>query len=388
MPLSPVKGAWYCPKNRQMTKTRKINPPWAEIFASLGDGLVILESTPERRIIGMNPAAELTTGFSAETTLGVPLAEAFSENVDVLRQIDTAFASGGAITLREMPWKGRNRQHATVDLSATPLIGDEGELSGWILVFRDVTPLKNLEEEIRKADRLAMMGTIAAGLAHEIKNPLGGIKGAAQLLGREKLSPESTEYVRIIVRESERVDRLVGRLLALTRPRKLAFVPVNINEILDSILILEGEEGFAKKKKVRIVREFDPSLPSVLGDEDELRQAFLNFIKNALEAVEERPAGKGEIRVKSRILTDFRIKAADGSRVTRMIMIEIQDNGEGIDAGDLQKVFTPFFTTKGSGTGLGLAIAQRAINEHGGAVQILSEKGKGTKVQVSLRGEL
>ena len=335
----------------------------------------------------MNPAAELTTGFSAETSLGIPLAEAFLENADVLHRLDATFARGGAVTLREMPWKGRNLARATVDLSATPLIGDDGELSGWILVFRDVTPLKNLEEEVRKADRLAMMGTIAAGLAHEIKNPLGGIKGAAQLLARENLSAESVEYVQIVVREAERVDRLVGRLLALTKPRTLALVPVNINEVLDSLLILEGAGGGAKAKKIRIVREFDPSLPFVLGDEDELRQAFLNFIKNALEAVEGKPKGEGEIRVKSRILTDFRVKAVEGGRGTRMIMVEIHDNGEGIAPEDLQKIFTPFFTTKNTGTGLGLAIAQRALNEQGGAVRILSEKGKGTTVQVSLRSK-
>ena len=119
-----------------MVKSRTIKPPWAEIFASLGDGLVILEATPERRVIGMNPAAELTTGFSAETSLGIPLAEAFLENADVLHRLDATFARGGAVTLREMPWKGRNLARATVDLSATPLIGDDGELSGWILVFR------------------------------------------------------------------------------------------------------------------------------------------------------------------------------------------------------------------------------------------------------------
>lgn len=362
---------------------QRINPPWEEIFTSFGDGLVVLETTNDRRVIGINPAAELTTGFSAEAVLGVPLGEAFSENGKVLRQLDPIFQAGGAITLREVPWNRRHGARATVDLSMTPLIGDTGEHSGWILVFRDVTPLKKLEEEVRKADRLGMMGTIAAGLAHEIKNPLGGIKGAAQLLEREASSPEATECLQIIIRETERVDRLVGRLLALTKPKELDLQPVNINEILDSLLLLEKET--ARGRKIRIVREFDPSLPPVLGDPDDLRQALLNFIKNAIEAVDGKTKGKGELRVRSRLVTAFKVKKSDGRRTSRMIMIEIRDNGEGMTPEDLEKAFTPFFTTKDSGAGLGMAIAQRIVNEHGGAVRVESEKGKGTTVQVSLR---
>src|SRR5262245_30221870 len=182
-----------------MAPVRKVRPSWDTIFASFGDGLVILDI--DGNVIAMNPAAETITGFSAESTLGLPLREAFPKNGGIFEKLEPALREGSALTLRETPWSGHGRARAVVDLSAAPLTYDDGEISGWILVFRDMTPIKKLEEEVRKADRLAMMGTIAAGLAHEIKNPLGGIKGAAQLLTRETLSSESAEYLQIIVKE-------------------------------------------------------------------------------------------------------------------------------------------------------------------------------------------
>lgn len=369
-----------------MANPRKITPRWEEIFAALGDGLVVLDGSAEFYVIGMNPAAETITGFSAESTLGRPLRDAFPENKEVLQRLGKTFEEGGGVTLREVSWKRPRNRPAFVDLSATPLIGDEGDLDGWILVFRDITPVKVLEEEVRRSDRLAMMGTIAAGLAHEIKNPLGGIKGAAQLLSRGKLGAEAAELVSIVEKESERVDRLVSRLLVLTRPKAFHLEPLNINELLDSVLVLE--KGPAEGRGIRLAREFDPSLPLIVGDDDELRQAFLNFIKNAIEAIADSDIPSGEVRVKTRMLNEFRIKEADAEKLSRMVVVEIQDDGPGIDPETLHKIFTPFFTTKNTGSGLGLVIAQRVIQEHGGTLRVRSEKGKGTHIQVSLRSAL
>lgn len=368
-----------------MSQTRKIRPSWDTIFSSFGDGLVILDT--DWRVIAMNPAAETITGFSAESTLGLPLKNAFPRNDGVFEKLEAALREGAALTLREMPWSGHGRAHATVDVSVTPLTGDDGELTGWILVFRDITPVKKLEEEVRKADRLAMMGTIAAGLAHEIKNPLGGIKGAAQLLTREKLSAESAEYLQIIVKEADRVNRLVNQLLTFARPKDLKIDKVNINELIDALVILQKEP--MEKRGIRVVREFDPSLPPVLGDADELKQVFLNFIVNASDAVAERhPEGGGEIRIKTRMVNNFKIKGAEGRKSWRMVATEIRDNGTGIKAEDTDKIFTPFFTTKEKGYGLGLAVTQRVIHEHGGAINLTTEEAKGTTFQILLRSSL
>ncbi len=360
-------------------KLIKIDPNWEEIFTSFGDGLVILDR--ERRLIGINPAAEQLMGYSAESSLGYTLEEAFPENKTVLETLQPSFEPGwaGVTTLRQMPWKSRYREPATVDLSLTPTLNEEGVLTGWLLVFRDVTPLQKLEEEVRKSDRLAMMGTLAAGLAHEIKNPLGGIRGAAQLLLREKKEPSSKECLNIIVKEVDRVDRLVEELLSFSRPRSRSLAPVNLNKLLDSLLMIQSET--LQQKNIRLVCEFDPSLPLVLGDAEQLLQVFLNVFKNAIEAI---PEAGGEIRIKSRIMTNYKIKEA-GEKASRMVMAEIQDSGMGIAPDVLKNIFTPFFTTKEKGHGLGLAISQRVIHEHGGVMHIESKKGKGTVLQVLLR---
>lgn len=357
---------------------KPIRPRWEEIFDSLGDGLIILDIG--ERLIGINPAAERITGFSAESVLGLTLEEAFPQNEPIIKILRPSFKEVQTSTLREVPWKGKGNERETVDLSSTPLIDEEGHLNGWILLLRDITPLKNLEEEIRKADRLAMMGTLAAGLAHEIKNPLGGIRGAAQLLAREKLSPESVECLNIIIKEVDRVDRLIGQLLTFSKPKSLTLEPLNLNALLDATLLLQKEP--LEARRIRIVREFDPSLPPVLANSGGLSQVFLNFIKNAMEAI---PDHQGEIRIKSRVMTNFKIKGVEGKKPSRMILAEIHDNGIGISKEDLEKIFTPFFTTKEKGYGLGLAITQRVINEHGGIIRVSSEKGKGTTVQVFLR---
>ena len=366
---------------RRKLKQPVIRPKWEEIFSSLGDGLVILNSN--KIVTAINPAAESIIGYSAEEVLGHSLEEAFVGNEKILSQLQPLFEEVRISTLREVPWEGHWRKKATVDLTLTPLVSDNPDhegLDGWILVYRDMTPIKNLEEEVRKADRLAMMGTIAAGLAHEIKNPLSGIKGSAQLLAREQVSQTTKEYLNIIIKETDRVDRLISNLLDFTKPKTLDLKAVNLNELLDSILVLQKKAG--EEKQVEFFREFDPSLPDILGDTHELTQVFLNFIKNSVESLTN---GHGEIRIRSRVMTDFKIKKSDNKKASRIVMAEIQDNGQGMDAQLLDKIFTPFFTTKEKGTGLGMAIAQRIVKEHGGTIRVRSQKDQGTSVQVFLR---
>ncbi len=343
--------------------------------------MLVLDAS--RHVKGVNTAAEKILRVSASSLLGYSLEEVCSGQGAILTLLDAALSGGRAVTLRDMIWTGRDQATSSVDLTVTPLIDDEGQFNGWILLIRDLTQVKSLENEVRQADRLAMMGTIAAGLAHEIKNPLGGIRGAAQLLERENLSPEARECVGIIVRETDRVNRLISELLKFTRPKKTILVPLNLNQLLDEVLLRQKEP--LKEKNIRVIRDFDPSLPSVLGSEDELHKVFLNLIQNAMDAV---PETKGEIRVCSKILTDYKIKGAGGAKPSMMVAAEIRDNGAGISPENLARIFTPFFTTKEKGYGLGLAISQRIVKEHGGSLLVQSgtkKAGGGTTMQVVLR---
>ncbi|MGH7830509.1 MAG: two-component system sensor histidine kinase NtrB, partial [Candidatus Binatia bacterium] len=174
---------------------------------------------------------------------------------------------------------------------------------GSILLLRDLTYRKELEEDLKRSDRLAMLGTLAAGLAHEIKNPLGGIRGTAQLLRRDiARDPALVEHTDIIIREVDRVNRLIEQLLDLSRPAKLDFAALNIHELLDHVLLLEQKA--IRDAVVEVTKNFDPSLPPIRGDRDKLTQLFLNLVKNAAEAMN----GGGRLTITTRIETDFHIR--------------------------------------------------------------------------------
>ena len=222
------------------------------------------------------------------------------------------------------------------------------------------------------------MGLSPAGLAHEVKNPLGGIKGAAQLLELEL--PEGSElrdYTRVMLKEVQRVNRIVEELLELASPRRLQPTKVNLHKTLGDILILQKRA--VGKKKISFLQHFDPSIPPVLGDEALLIQLFLNLIKNAVEAV----GDSGLIKVTSRILADYSM-TQKGERRARMVAIEISDDGPGIHKEEMEHLFTPFFTTKPNGTGLGLAICHKIISEHRGMIKVDSHPARGTTFTVML----
>jgi two-component system nitrogen regulation sensor histidine kinase GlnL len=231
---------------------------------------------------------------------------------------------------------------------------------------------------LKRADRLALLGTLAAGLAHEIKNPLGGIKGAAQLLKREvHHNPSLLQYADIVVREVDRVNRLIEQLLGLSQPAKLELGAVNIHEILDEVLLLERQA--IPEWNVVVKKNFDPSLPPVRGDRARLTQVFLNLVKNAVQAMD----GRGTLTVTTRIETDFHIRE-QGRERGKFLWVDVEDDGPGIKDDDLPQIFSPFFSTKNGGTGLGLAVCYGIIKEHGGLIRVDSREGAGASFKVSL----
>jgi len=273
----------------------------------------------------------------------------------------------------------RKTGHQTpVSVTTSPLLLESGEKAGVIVILRDLTNIRELERTVRHADRLSTLGTLAAGLAHEIKNPLGGIKGAAQLLEME-LTAESElrEYTRVMLKEVERVNRLLEDLLDLAAPKKLTLSRVNLNRTLNDIILLQQQS--VHNLNVTFVQQFDPSIPQVLADEGLVTQLFLNLIKNAVEAVGE----SGLIRVTSRILSEYSL-TQKGERPSRMVVVEVADDGPGIRKEEQELLFTPFFTTKTKGTGLGLAICQKIVSEHRGMIKVDSAPGKGTTFTVML----
>jgi two-component system nitrogen regulation sensor histidine kinase GlnL len=257
-------------------------------------------------------------------------------------------------------------------------LSSSGERIGTIVLLRDLTNVRELEDAVRQADRLSSLGALAAGLAHEIKNPLGGINGAAQLLEMEFPDNEDLrEYIRVMLKEVQRVNLIVEELLALASPGRLKLGKVNLHQVLADIVLLQKRATGGRD--VTINQYFDPSIPPILADEALLTQLFLNLIKNAVEAV----GDGGQVKVTSRVLSDYSM-TPKGERRARMIAIDVVDNGPGIPPEVQENLFTPFFTTKSKGTGLGLAICQKIVSEHRGMIRVESHPSRGTTFTVML----
>ena len=349
---------------------------WETIFSSLEDGIVVID--PRGTITFFNQAAEVLAELPASQILGRDYTDVFAHTPWLITMVQKSAPPEQTGSRGEGDLARLRGRRVPVSLTVSPLQDREGQFLGTIVLMRDLTYRKELEEDLKRADQLALLGTLAAGLAHEIKNPLAGIKGAAQRITR-KVNEDAgiRQYSDMIVDEVNRVDSLIDQLLDLSRPLKIDFESLNIHEILDKVLLLEKEDPVGTNVEIR--KNFDPSLPAIRGDRARLNQVFINLVKNAFQAMN----GRGALTVTTRIETDFHVREQGGER-GKFIRVEIEDNGPGIKEGDLPQIFSPFFSTKNGGTGLGLAICYRIINEHGGLIRVESREGAGACFKVSL----
>src|SRR5437867_5838476 len=260
--------------------------------------------------------------------------------------------------------------------------GQGGELLGALMVVTDITALKRLELQIRRSDRLASLGTLSAGMAHEIKNPLVSIKTFAQLLPeRYQESDFRATFSSLIVHEIDRIDSLVNQLLRFARPAKPLLRPIHLHEVLEKTFQLVQHRLY--QKEIKITRTLEASLDTIRADSDQMEQVFLNFFLNAMDAMKR----GGELTVATEIRTGdslvTHLLPADEER-HEALCISIRDTGEGIKKEDIARVFDPFFTTKDFGTGLGLSVVHGIIEEHGGQIEVESEVAKGTVFHIFL----
>jgi nitrogen-specific signal transduction histidine kinase len=272
--------------------------------------------------------------------------------------------------------------NAVVRASSSIFHGQQGEMLGALVVLTDITALKRLELQIRRSDRLASLGTLSAGMAHEIKNPLVSIKTFAQLLPeRYQDSDFRDTFSNLIGHEIDRIDSLVNQLLRFARPAKPVLKPMHVHEVLEKSLQLVGHRLY--QKEIKLTRSWEADVDTIRADADQLEQVFLNFFLNAMDAMNH----GGELSVMTEIhaATEWvaAISGANGDS-HEVLRITIRDNGEGIRKEDIPHVFDPFFTTKDYGTGLGLSVVHGIIQEHGGQIEVESELQKGTAFHILL----
>jgi len=350
---------------------------YAMILENIEDAVIALD---QQGIINLfNPAAQNYIGMSEKQCLGRLFFERFGHQKILCKLAHTALDKGRSISDHEaVVLRMPGTKPRPVSTTVSPIFASNGTQEGAVIILRDLTQVRTLEETLKRADRLSMVGTMAAGLAHEIKNPLGGIKGAAQLLQMELgKDNELQEYTELMIRETERVNRIIEELLDLSRPRKSETGTVNISQVLDEIVMLQKQA--VADRDISFKLRLDPSIPDISGDRDLLVRLFLNLIKNAGEAS---PNGE-RVTIESRIDSEYHM-SFPGAKPTPMVLITIRDNGPGIPQKQLDQIFTPFFTTKDGGSGLGLPICQKIVTDHGGFLQFNNRADGGTAVKVSL----
>lgn len=331
------------------------------VLEAMTSGLMLFDQ--DLRVRYVNAATEMLFGSSGPHLIGHRFEELFENPDEVASELHEALASGHPFTRHEVPLKLIHGREVVVDLTALPLM--EREQAPELLV--EVSRMDRLLRIARDESRAAQQENtrqMLRGLAHEIKNPLGGLRGAAQLLARELPTDELKEYTGVIISEADRLQKLVNRILG---PNKLPHLePVNVHEVLEhvrSLLLAEAPQG------IRIRRDYDPSIPDLMADRDQLIQALLNIVRNAIEALQ----GEGDVTLRTRVVRKFTIGQQQHDLVAQ---IQVIDNGPGIPEEILERIFFPMVSSRAEGTGLGLAIAQSLIQQHNGIIECASEPGR------------
>lgn len=334
------------------------------VVDSMANGLISLDA--QGGIVTVNRQACRMFGLSSgEEAQGKPLSDIMTlHDVDLLKTL----AQGERLLEKELSATTAAGQTLPLSISASALRGDAGEHLGAVLLLRDLSDVKALQEQVQRTERLASVGRLAAGVAHEIRNPLGSLKGFLQYFQRKlPLNDQDKAYLSVMMNEVDRLNTVVSNLLEFARPKEPVFEDAQIADMLDHVLTLLHRD--CEAKRLRLFREWPDALPLLRLDHDQMTQVLLNILLNAIQATE--PGG--EIHVSAAILNEI-----------NMLEIAVRDTGAGIAADDLPHIFDPFFSTKKQGNGLGLAIAHTIIEQHRGEMLVDSERGRGSTFRIRL----
>ncbi|TXK73733.1 ATP-binding protein [Paenibacillus sp. N3.4] len=307
-------------------------------------------------------------GMVRENILNMSLEEIFATVPAEHRLVQRTLLNGVVARNHAVSWTNNHARYELL-LDSSVLKDNQGNMVGAYIIFKDVTNMRSLEEMVQRSDRLAMIGQIAAGTAHEIRNPLTSIKGFMQVLRRTfemKGMDKEQSYTEVMLEEINRINELVNEFLLLSKPKHVSYERIDVTEVLRGILPIINNEAILYN--VHLQYEASYHLPEIIADKEMLKQVFLNICKNGIEAM---PDG-GILTISEKVDT-----------AERNVCIDIHDTGSGIPMFVIDKIFDPFFTTKDTGTGLGLSVCQRIIHDMEGSIRV-SSKGFGTTFTISI----
>jgi PAS domain S-box-containing protein len=326
----------------------------------------------EGRITSWNPAAEAIFGWTAAEMSGQTaerLIATSGEAAQTVARIDAALLEGK--TLRNLETSGIRRDGTpiTFSLSVAPLYDDTGRYAGTTGIVRDVSAIKQLQRQLLERERLAAVGELAAMVAHEVRNPLAGIRGGCEILLEGYPEGDARHDIGVeIIHQVDRLSRTVHDLLLFAHPKAVDLVPTDLHGLIERIVHVVG--GDAANGGVEIVRDFGDDVPVIRADGRQLEQVFLNLLLNAIQAMEH----TGRVTIATR---------THG----RQVAVSVSDSGPGISADKIGRIFEPFFTTRAQGTGLGLAIVKKIVEAHDGRIEASSPPGAGARFTVTLPRE-
>ncbi|MBI4872178.1 MAG: response regulator [Candidatus Riflebacteria bacterium] len=360
-------------ENRRLTaELRKDNFSLHNIIQSLVSGLMVVDTS--YKIYLINPAAAKLFGLDSQSARGHQVTD-FPTLAPLLPIIRETLSSVHNLDYQEIEMQANGETRMVgfgttlVGFGTHPLFGNDDSLQGVIVLCRDITEKKRLEEQLIHSEKLAAIGLLAGGVAHEIKNPLSVILGYSELLLESKPDEKTAnDSLLKIQRQAERCRTIVGNLLKFSRKSDVDIVPINVNQTLSETLELLGKQLLVQN--IKVVTEYSSMLPPYWGNESELQQIFFNLIVNAKDAMEKTGG-------------TLTIKTVNSETTIRVV---IQDSGPGVPPEIQQKIFQPFFTTKesGKGTGLGLAIVQNIVDKYRGTLSLESRPGEGAAFHITL----
>jgi two-component system nitrogen regulation sensor histidine kinase GlnL len=335
------------------------------LLAALPDPIIAIDRQGVVRFV--NPAAEQFLGVGAPALRGASLSDFVAPRSPLFGLVETVWRDGGSIAEYDVLLEGPRLPPRPVTIQGAP-VGEGADIL--VLALHERAIAEQMDRQFAHRDAARSMTAMAAMLAHEVKNPLSGIRGAAQLLEQDA-DDSGRQLTQLICDETDRIVALVDRMEAFSDHQPIARAAVNIHEVLERVRRI-AQSGFARH--VRFGEEYDPSLPSVHGNRDLLVQIFLNLVKNAAEAV---PSVGGEIIIATAYRHGRRFTPVGGGRPLQVpLMVSITDNGAGIPEELKAYLFDPFVTTKRHGTGLGLALVAKVIGDHGGIIEFDSQPRK------------
>jgi PAS domain S-box-containing protein len=342
------------------------------IIQSIGSGIIITEMNDT--ITYINRAGERILGYSKKELLGKSFSIfSLKEKQSV---IPSFLNNPDDLDTRKEGWmKKKDHTEFPVGFTINNHLSVRGEKIGKIVVFRDLTNVYKIQEEILRMDRLVSLGKLASGIAHELRNPLAGIKTTAQALGEEMSGDDSKrEYLNRITKEIDRLNDLLKTFFSFAKPQNLNLVHCHIKDIINEIIPFLIKE--IADKGIRFIETYHPQLPKIQVDRTQMHQVFLNLFLNAIQAM---PNG-GELKIEASPILSTSVEGFKQN----FIKVVISDTGRGIPPHIVQKIFDPFFTTKPKGIGLGLSITYQIIKKHGGTVKVESQWEKGTSFIINL----